>query len=107
VNFVERFKHSVVVREVGALVRSRPREVLHIPEAVELLVGDRFDSRRDIRVSHLKQGFASQLKVVSSTSSSGIPCLRSLLPLSSNLDIMVILSSFNTLAEHWLNIQLM
>ena len=106
-NFVERFKHPVVMREVGALVRSRPREVLHIPEAVELLVGDRFDSRRDIRVSHLNQGFASQLKVVSSTSSSGISCHRSLLLLSSNLDIMAILSSFNTLTEYWLNIQSM
>ncbi len=48
------------MREVGALVRSRPREVLHIPEAIELLVGDRFDGfRRDIRVSHSAQSFAS------------------------------------------------
>ncbi|KAI0275884.1 atypical/PIKK/PI4K protein kinase [Russula aff. rugulosa BPL654] len=50
VNFVERFKHPIVGKEVGNLVRSRPREVLHMPEAVEFLVGDRFDgSRRDIR----------------------------------------------------------
>lgn len=106
-NFVERFKHLVVGREVGALVRSRPREVLHIPEAVELLVGDRFDGRRDIRVSLLRQGFVSQLKAVSSTSSSGIPSLRSLLQLSSNPDIVAILSSLNTLTECWLNTQLM
>ncbi|KAI0256980.1 atypical/PIKK/PI4K protein kinase [Lactifluus subvellereus] len=53
VNFVERFKHPIVVKEVGALVRSRPRDVLHIPEAVEFLVGDRFDSvRRDVRYLH-------------------------------------------------------
>jgi phosphatidylinositol 4-kinase A len=52
VNFVERFKHPVVAREVGALVRSHPRDVLHIPEAVEHLVGDRSVSvRRDVRVS--------------------------------------------------------
>ena len=51
-NFVERFKHAIVGKEVGNFVRSRPREVLHMPEAVEFLVGDRFDgSRRDIRVS--------------------------------------------------------
>jgi phosphatidylinositol 4-kinase len=57
VNFVERFKHPVVAREVSNLVRSRPREVLHIPEAVEFLVGDRFDGiRRDIRVSKLAHG---------------------------------------------------
>lgn len=59
-NFVERFKHPIVGREVGNLVRSRPREVLHIPEAVELLVGDRFDGiRRDIRVSQLTHGLNS------------------------------------------------
>jgi phosphatidylinositol 4-kinase len=57
VNFVERFKHPIVTREVGSLVRSRPREVLHIPEAVELLVGDRLDGiRRDIRVSQSARG---------------------------------------------------
>ena len=57
-NFVERFKHPVVVREVGILVRSRPREVLHIPEAIEFLVSDRFDGiRRDIRVSQFAHGF--------------------------------------------------
>ncbi|KAH9981001.1 hypothetical protein BGW80DRAFT_1501409 [Lactifluus volemus] len=50
VNFVERFKHLAVAREVCSLVRSRPRDVLHIPEAVELLVGDRSDGvRRDVR----------------------------------------------------------
>ena len=55
---MERFKHPVVGREVGNLVRSRPREVLHIPEAVEFLVGDRFDGiRRDIRVSLSAHGF--------------------------------------------------
>jgi len=57
VNFVERFKHPIVGREVSALVRSRPREVLHIPEAAEFLVGDKLDGRRDIRVSYLAQGF--------------------------------------------------
>ena len=51
-SFVERFKHPIVVKEVGTLVRSRPRDVLHIPEAVEFLVGDKSDSvRRDVRVS--------------------------------------------------------
>jgi phosphatidylinositol 4-kinase len=59
VNFAERFKHPVIGREVSALVRSRPREVLHIPEAVEFLVGDKFDGRRDIRVSYLAQKFES------------------------------------------------
>jgi phosphatidylinositol 4-kinase A len=59
VNFVERFKHPIVGREVISLVRSRPREVLHIPEAVEFLVGDKFDGRRDIRVSYFVQGFES------------------------------------------------
>ncbi|KAI9508312.1 hypothetical protein F5148DRAFT_1275830 [Russula earlei] len=49
VNFVERFKHPIVVREVSNFVRSRPRDVLHKPEAIELLVGDRFDGRRDIK----------------------------------------------------------
>ncbi len=50
---VERFKHQAVPREVGALIRSRPRDVLHIPEAIELLVGDRLDGvRRDLRVGH-------------------------------------------------------
>lgn len=59
-NFVERFKHPIVGKEVGNLVRSRPREVLHIPEAVEFLVGDRFDgSQRDIRVSQSLHGFES------------------------------------------------
>ncbi len=57
---VERFKHPIVGKEVGILVRSRPREVLHIPEAVEFLVGDGFDgSRRDIRVSQSVHGFES------------------------------------------------
>lgn len=57
---MERFKHPIVAREVSNLVRSRPREVLHIPEAVEFLVGDRFDGiRRDIRVSKLAHGFNS------------------------------------------------
>ena len=50
--FVERFKHQAVPREVGALVRSHPRSVLHIPEAIEFLVGDRIDTRRDLRVGH-------------------------------------------------------
>ncbi|KAI0273304.1 atypical/PIKK/PI4K protein kinase [Gloeopeniophorella convolvens] len=50
VSLVERFKHPVVTREVSVLVRSRPREVLHVPEAVEFLVGDRLDGvRRDLR----------------------------------------------------------
>lgn len=49
VGFVERFKHPAVPREVGALIRSHPRSVLHIPEAIELLVGDRLDARRDLR----------------------------------------------------------
>jgi phosphatidylinositol 4-kinase A len=59
VNFVERFKHPIVGREVGILVRSRPRDVLHVPEAVEFLVGDRFDGRRDIRVSQFADEFDS------------------------------------------------
>lgn len=55
---MERFKHPIVGREVGILVRSRPREVLSVPEAIELLVGDRFDGiRRDIRVSQLGHRF--------------------------------------------------
>ncbi|KAH9071165.1 hypothetical protein EDB83DRAFT_2366879 [Lactarius deliciosus] len=50
VGFVERFKHPAVPREVASLIRSRPRDVLHIPEAIELLVGDRLDGvRRDLR----------------------------------------------------------
>jgi phosphatidylinositol 4-kinase A len=60
VNFVERFKHLAVAREVCSLVRSRPRDVLHIPEAVELLVGDRSDGvRRDVRVSQSSLRFDS------------------------------------------------
>jgi phosphatidylinositol 4-kinase A len=60
VNFVERFKHLVVAREVCNLVRSRPRDVLHIPEAVELLVGERSDGvRRDVRVSQSSLRFDS------------------------------------------------
>ena len=52
VGFVERFKHAAVPREVGALIRSHPRDVLHIPKAIELLVGDTLDARRDLRVGH-------------------------------------------------------
>ena len=57
-NFVERFKHQAVPREVGTLIRSHPRNVLHIPEAIELLVGDRLDVRRDLRVGHCTDSYA-------------------------------------------------
>ena len=56
--FVERFKHPAVPREVGVLIRSHPRSVLHIPEAIELLVGDRLDVRRDLRVGYCTNQFA-------------------------------------------------
>ena len=52
VHFVERFKQPAVMNEVNRSVRSNPRDVLHVPEAVRYLLGERVDSsvRRDLRV---------------------------------------------------------
>jgi phosphatidylinositol 4-kinase len=49
----ERFKSPFARNEVGRLVRSSPKDVLDVPEAVFFLLGDRFDSsvRRDLKVS--------------------------------------------------------
>ncbi|ETW86100.1 hypothetical protein HETIRDRAFT_60199 [Heterobasidion irregulare TC 32-1] len=51
VHFVERFKQPAVMNEVNRSVRSNPRNVLHVPEAVRYLLGERVDSglRRDLR----------------------------------------------------------
>lgn len=48
----ERFKSPFIRNEVGRLVRSSPKEVLAVPEAVYFLLGDRFDAsvRRDLKV---------------------------------------------------------
>lgn len=47
----ERFKHPVLESEVGRLVRSNTLDVLHIPEALRFLVGERLDQnvRRDLK----------------------------------------------------------
>ncbi|XP_006457944.1 hypothetical protein AGABI2DRAFT_64231 [Agaricus bisporus var. bisporus H97] len=47
----ERFKSPFARNEVGRLVRSSPKDVLGVPEAVFFLLGDRFDTsvRRDLR----------------------------------------------------------
>ncbi|KAG6909642.1 hypothetical protein DXG01_016424 [Tephrocybe rancida] len=51
VYLAERFKSPVVRLEVTKMVRSSPLEVLDIPEALPLFVGDRVDSyvRRDLK----------------------------------------------------------
>ncbi len=48
----ERFKLPFIRNEVGRLVRSSPKDVLAVPEAVHFLLGDRFDFsvRRDLKV---------------------------------------------------------
>lgn len=48
----ERFKLPLLRNEVGRLVRSSPKDVLAIPEAVHFFLGDRFDPyvRRDLKV---------------------------------------------------------
>ncbi|KAI0064541.1 hypothetical protein BV25DRAFT_1930940 [Artomyces pyxidatus] len=51
VNFTERFKYPIVANEVGRLFRSNPRDVLHVPEGLRFLLGNRFDSNvhRDLK----------------------------------------------------------
>ncbi|KAF9446332.1 hypothetical protein P691DRAFT_708828 [Macrolepiota fuliginosa MF-IS2] len=47
----ERFKSPFIRNEVARLVRSTPKEVLTVPEAISFLLGDRFDAsvRRDLK----------------------------------------------------------
>ncbi|KZV73387.1 atypical/PIKK/PI4K protein kinase [Peniophora sp. CONT] len=51
VHMAERFKQPPVSNEVGKLVRSNPRSVLHSPEALRFLVGETLDPsvRRDLK----------------------------------------------------------
>lgn len=48
----ERFHNQTVHAEVGRLVRSGTHDVLHVPEALPFLVGDKLDQtiRRDLKV---------------------------------------------------------
>lgn len=48
----ERFKSLAVRNEVSKIIRSNPRDVLDIPEALAFLLGDRVDPtiRRDLKV---------------------------------------------------------
>ncbi|KAI0046132.1 atypical/PIKK/PI4K protein kinase [Auriscalpium vulgare] len=51
VHFTERFKHPIVASEVGRSVRSNPKDVLHVPEALRFLLGSKLDLhvRRDLK----------------------------------------------------------
>ncbi|THH17523.1 hypothetical protein EW146_g3305 [Bondarzewia mesenterica] len=51
VHFTERFKQPVVANEVGRSIRSNTRSVLHVPEALPFLLGDKVDAtiRRDLK----------------------------------------------------------
>ncbi|TFY82561.1 hypothetical protein EWM64_g1445, partial [Hericium alpestre] len=51
IHFPERFKQPIVSSEVWRAVRSNPRDILHVPEGLKFLVGDKFDAnmRRDLK----------------------------------------------------------
>ena len=51
--FAERFQHVTAKSEVLKLVRSNTVNILDVPEALPLLVGDRLDPnvRRDLKVN--------------------------------------------------------
>lgn len=53
VHMVERLKNAVVTQEVTNLVRSRPKDVIDVPEALHYLLGDRIDSssKKNLQVS--------------------------------------------------------
>lgn len=55
IHMTERFNNPFVVNEVSRLVRSLTRDVLHIPEALRFLVGEKFNPflQRDLKVSSM------------------------------------------------------
>ena len=52
VHFAERFKPPVVTHEIARSVRSEPRKLLHVADALRFLVGDKLDTgvHRDLKV---------------------------------------------------------
>lgn len=53
VHMGERFKHAPVQTEITKLVRSEPKRVIHVAEALHFLLGDRIEpaSRSALKVS--------------------------------------------------------
>ncbi|OCH92135.1 atypical/PIKK/PI4K protein kinase [Obba rivulosa] len=47
----ERFHNATIQAEVGRLIRSSPRDIMHIPEALRFLIGEKLDGavRRDLK----------------------------------------------------------
>ncbi|CDZ97121.1 phosphatidylinositol 4-kinase [Phaffia rhodozyma] len=43
VHMAERFKNPIVITEVSALIRSRPKEAIDVPEALHFLLGNRLE----------------------------------------------------------------
>ena len=78
IHLPERFKLPLVRNEVSRLVRSSPKDVLHVCEAVHFLLGESFDPivRRDHKVDGQENRFScsySDIITVSSSVASGAP----------------------------------